>query len=218
MMGVSSFSIIASAILRSVQNRDRQFNRDANHELVFAVWNSGTPQSSGEPLLWATGIEVNLKVNTKRNCDKCIGIERINRRSLSLGGFVTDSSVQFTNLFRSGIETGSASASPRIRQPYVPRERQNQHRIVQILHLGSMAVCSPVISQRPAMTSSPSLRVHSFLGFPGLPAVRDEARRDCRRCAAVVVEELPRWARRPSWKETAEWHGLCEVCDECSTI
>ena len=83
------------------------------------------------------------------------------------------------------------------------------------------------------------LRIHPFLGFSGLPAVRPAARR-LPPLPAIVVEEVPwgngkhqltnaymlflaRWARWLSWKETVEafrtsWDKVCDAVQHVVTF
>jgi transposase len=87
---------------------------------------------------------------------------------------------------------------------------------------GSAAICSRCHQPAPGIRSTlrAPFRVHSFWGFPVF-LLYSMRRVDCRGCEAVVVEEVPwgdgkhtltnaymlfpaRWARRISWKETAE--------------
>ena len=105
---------------------------------------------------------------------------------------------------------------------------------------GSMAVCSGCHNPAPGYDRLPERRFE-FIPFWGfliffLYAMR---RVDCRRCHAVVVEEVPwgdgkrhltnaymlflaRWARRLSWKETAEafhtsWDKVFDAVDHAVT-
>jgi transposase len=105
---------------------------------------------------------------------------------------------------------------------------------------GSLAVCSGCHNPAPGYDRLPERRFE-FIPFWGflvffLYAMR---RVDCRRCRAVVVEEVPwgdgkrhltnvymlflaRWARRLSWKETAEafhtsWDKVFDAVDHAVT-
>jgi len=82
-------------------------------------------------------------------------------------------------------------------------------------------------------------RVHSLLGISGFSALLHAARR-CRRCQAVFVEEVPwgdgkrtltraymlflaRWARKLSWKETADafrtsWEKVFDAVEHAVTF
>src|SRR5881296_2809072 len=87
---------------------------------------------------------------------------------------------------------------------------------------GSAAICSRCHQPAPGYDQLPERRFE-FIPFWGFPVflLYPMRRVDCRRCGAIVVEEVPwgdgkhtltkaymlflaRWARRLSWKETAE--------------
>ena len=101
---------------------------------------------------------------------------------------------------------------------------------------GSAAVCSGCHQPAPGYDHLPERRFE-FIPFWGFLVflLYSMRRVDCRRCSAVVVEEVPwgdgkhqltkaymlflaRWARRLSWKETAEafrtsWDKVCDAVE-----
>src|SRR5690349_5228587 len=101
---------------------------------------------------------------------------------------------------------------------------------------GSAAVCSRCHQSAPGYDQLPERRFE-FIPFWGFLVflLYSMRRVDCRRCEAVVVEEVPwgdgkrtltnaymlflaRWARRLSWKETAEafhtsWDKVCDAVE-----
>src|SRR5882724_1379264 len=114
------------------------------------------------------------------------------------------------------------------------RPRQEKHRSGRATAggLGGGLLGVPPASSGLRSSSRALLRVHSVVGLSGFPAVPHAARRlNC----GVVVEEVPwgdgkhqltraymlflaRWARKLSWKETAEafhtsWDQVCDAVD-----
>jgi transposase len=106
---------------------------------------------------------------------------------------------------------------------------------------GSAAVCSRCHQPAPGYDQLAERR-YDFIPFWGFLVFLLYAMRrvDCRRCQAVVVEEVPwgngkhqltnaymlflaRWARRLSWKETAEafrtsWDKVCDAVEHVVTF
>ena len=106
---------------------------------------------------------------------------------------------------------------------------------------GSAAVCSRCHQPAPGYDQLAERR-YDFIPFWGFLVFLLYAMRrvDCRRCEAVVVEEVPwgngkhqltnaymlflaRWARRLSWKETAEafrtsWDKVCDAVEHVVTF
>jgi transposase len=120
----------------------------------------------------------------------------------------------------------------------------SDHRSIEIAvrpRKGSTAVCSRCHQPAPGYDQLPERR-DDFIRFWGfLVFLRYAMRRvDCRRCQAVVAEEvlwgngkhrltnaymlfLARWARRLSWKETAEafhtfWDKVCDAVEHVVTF
>jgi transposase len=106
---------------------------------------------------------------------------------------------------------------------------------------GSAAVCSRCHQSAPGYDQLPERRFE-FIPFWGFLVflLYSMRRVDCRRCEAVVVEEVPwgdgkhtltnaymlflaRWARRLSWKETAEafhtsWEKVFDAVEHVVTF
>ena len=106
---------------------------------------------------------------------------------------------------------------------------------------GSAAVCSRCHQPAPGYDQLAERR-YEFIPFWGFLVflLYSMRRVDCRRCQAVVVEEVPwgngkhqltnaymlflaRWARRLSWKETAEafrtsWDKVCDAVEHVVTF